>query len=195
MAAALTFDAEAHRYTLNGKRVPSVTQVLSVLEDWDKVPWDVLEAARVFGSHVHDAVDLMIRGILDWDALDAALLPYVQGAQRFIADSGIRIVRSELRVAHPTLGFAGTMDVLADWTGNLSVIDWKSGVLPRAVGPQTAAYAEAYAAMHGEKVKRRHCVQLNPEFQRGYKVHPLTRTTDWHIFQSCLNVHRFKYAT
>jgi hypothetical protein len=33
--------------------------------------------------------------------------------------------------------------------------------------------------MLGARVKRRYCVQLNPEFPQGYKVRALTNTADW----------------
>ena len=99
----LDFNAEAHEYRLDGQLVPSVTQVLAVLEDFEGVPWHLLEAARKFGQHVHEACALMVRGELDWASLDPALVPYVEAAQRFIDESGFVVRACELQVAHPSL--------------------------------------------------------------------------------------------
>jgi hypothetical protein len=157
----------------------------------------VLEASREFGSNVHAACHLYNQEALDWESLDPALVPYVEGWARFLDDSGAVVILSEHQVAHRALGYAGTLDVLAEWKRARPIIDIKSGQLPRTVGPQTAAYAQAYDAMAGVKAspRPRYCVQLNPEFPRGYKVHALTDPSDWSIFQSALNCHRFREKT
>ena len=56
--AELAFNAESHTYTLDGRALPSVTQVLDPLNELDGVPRDVLAAATEFGTHVHLACDL-----------------------------------------------------------------------------------------------------------------------------------------
>ena len=190
----LDFNAEAHEYRLDGQLVPSVTQVLAVLEDFEGVPWHLLEAARKFGQHVHEACALMVRGELDWASLDPALVPYVEAAQRFIDESGFVVRACELQVAHPSLRYAGTLDLLGEWR-ELCLIDFKSGVFPRSVGPQTAGYAAAYQEQTGVRVERRYCVQLNPALPNGYKTHPLINTADSHIWLSCLNIWKYKNAT
>jgi hypothetical protein len=187
----LDFNAEAHEYHLDGQPVPGVTRVLEILDDFEGVPWHLLEAARKFGQHVHEACALMVREELDWASLDPALMPYVEAAKRFIEESGVVVRACELRVANAALRYAGTLDLLGEWRG-LGLFDFKSGVFPRSVGPQTAAYAAAYQQEFGLRVARRYCVQLNPSLPNGYKVHALTNTADWHIFVSCLNVWRYK---
>lgn len=210
------FEPVGHTYKLDGALVPSVTQVLQVLEDWTAVPAHILEtvrlfcgyelhpgraipahileAARLFGSHVHDAVALEIRGCLDWDALNPALRPYVQGWRNFKADSRFVILASEAVVAHKLHRYAGKLDLRGILNKRRSLIDIKSGAMPRTVGPQTAAYDVAGADTHGIKCERRYCLQLNPELPRGYKLHPLTNSADWSMFLSALNCWRFKYA-
>jgi hypothetical protein len=186
----LRFDAEQHRYFLKDVEIPSVTTVLAPLNDFSRVPPDVLERAATFGSHVHQAVDFMLRGVLDWDALDVALVPYVIGARRFIDESGLVVIASEMRVYHKTLRFAGTLDLLAEWKGQRSLIDFKTGSqVPRTVGPQTAAYALAHDTRESLPVKRRYCVQLMPN---DYRVTPLTDPADRSIFQSALNLYHWR---
>jgi hypothetical protein len=185
------FDQSTHTYTLNGRRVPSVTQVLKPLEDFSRVPRDVLEAARIFGQHVHAAVDLCNRGELDWLSLDPALVPYVDAWRTFIADTGAVVIASEMRVVHEKLGYAGTGDVVLAWGKRIVLPDVKStAVVPVTVGAQTAAYAKAYHSMVGGKEPDRYCIQLGADGK--YKLHPRRDPADWSLFLSCLNVHKFK---
>lgn len=192
--AQLTFEPEGHTYRLAGLEVPGVTQVLELLEDWEKVPRHLLEAARLFGQHVHEACALLVRGKLDWASLDPALVPYLEGAQRFLRESGVKVIASELRIAHKTLRYAGTLDILGEIRGQTGLFDFKSGIVPRTVGPQTAAYVGAHQDTYGIRVNRRYCVQLSPELPNGYKVHALNEPADWHTFLSALNIHRWKHA-
>jgi hypothetical protein len=192
MANALAFDRDSHTYRLDGQPVPGVTSVLKLLDDFAGVPEHLLEAARKFGSHVHEACALLVRGQLDWTRLDADLLPYVDAARRFIEESGVVVLASELRVAHRPLKYAGTLDLMARWQRQNCLFDFKSGQFPRTVGPQTAAYAHAYLEQTGIRVARRYCIQLNPALPNGYKVHALTEPSDFHVFVSCLNVYRWK---
>jgi hypothetical protein len=185
------FDKNSHTYTLNGRRLPSVTQVLAPLEDFSRVPRDVLEAARIFGQHVHEACDLYNRGELDWLSLDPALLPCVAAWKQFLEDTGAIVIASEMRVCHKVLGYAGTPDVILAWGNRTVVPDLKStATVPHTVGAQTAAYAKAYQSMVGGKEPARYCIQLGADGK--YKVHPRRDPADWSLFLSCLNIHNFK---
>lgn len=188
--AEIVFDEARHEYLVGGRLVPSVTQVLSILQDFGAVPADVLAAAAEFGTHVHQACALDNDGRLDEASLDPSLAPYLEQWRRFMAESGAFVRASELRVYHSGLRYAGTLDVLADWNGQLCIIDIKTGQVPRTVGAQTEAYRMAYQSQEcGVVPRRRYCVQLTAD---AYKVHPLTNPADWSLFQSALNCYRFK---
>lgn len=183
MAEGLHFDSATHTYTLAGRRLPSVTQVLGVLDQYESVPLSALEAAREFGTHVHLAVELDIAGTLDEAALDPALAPYLEGWRKYRRDSGIRIIGSEQRIVDTVLGYAGTCDVVGEVRGQNVVIDIKSGAVPKSAGPQVAAYAQVL------KIRRRCCLQLMPN---DYRVHALTDPSDWPLFLSCLNIAKWR---
>lgn len=187
----LAFDAETHTYTLDGQRLPSVTQVLAPLNDYSMVPPDVLEAAREFGRHVHEACDLHDRDELEWSSLDPALVPYVEGWRRFLAESGAIVVASEQPIYHAKLGYAGTPDRVLAWRKGFAIPDIKStSVVVPTVGPQTAAYAKAYQAMHGGREPARYCIQLRPD--GTYKSFVRNDPADWSVFLSALNVYKWK---
>ena len=187
-ATLLQFDPAAHRYTVNGRVWPSVTQVLDLLQDWSRVPLATMLAAQRFGDHVHLACHLWNAGRLDEDSLDAELVPYLNGWKRFIAETGAEVIESELRVHHPELRYAGTLDSIVRCRGEAWLVDIKSGQVPATVGAQTAAYERALHASTELRVKRRKCVQL---MANDYRIHPLTDLSDWTTFVSALNCHRF----
>ncbi len=199
MSSELTFEASSHTYTLEGRRLPSVTQVLeAALHEMAEIPEHLVKAAGEFGQHVHAACDLLDRNELDHEALDARLVPYVGAYSQFLLESRALVLASELRVHHPKLGYAGTLDrkvLFPDRAGHYkrlpSVLDLKSAsVVPRSVGPQTAAYREADRASGNQVDDIRYCLHLRAD--GTYRLHRLEGPTDFVIFQSCLNVWSFK---
>lgn len=189
LPAELTFDEAAHAYHVAGVRWPSVTQVLDPLLELDGIPWGILAAAAAFGQHVHQACHLFNLGRLDWHRLDPALMPYVSAWQRFLTETGCVVVASEMRVAHRRLRYAGTLDTIGLIRGHRELVDIKStAAIPRTVGPQTAAYAEAA----GEPRIRRRVVQLRDD--GTYRSESLKSSADWHLFLSALNIHQWRAA-
>jgi len=191
--ADLAFDEARHEYRVGGRVVPSVTQILSILSDFSAVPADALARAAEFGRHVHQAVDLYNKSTLDEAALDPALAPYLGDWKQFIHDTDAEVTASEFRAAHEQLGFAGTLDSVALVRRRCCVIDVKTGQVPRTVGPQLAAYKALLEASQPMRVKvhRRLCVQLTGS---GYRMTECKKPSDWSVFQSCLNIWRFKNA-
>lgn len=185
-AAEITFDSASHIYRHGGRIVPSVTQVLSILNDFSDVHPDYLEASRAFGQHVHAMIDLDNRGQLDEEALDGELLPYLNQWRLFLRESKFEVTASELRVHNKALGYAGTCDTLIG-QGTSWVLDIKTGAVPKSVGAQLAAYQMAL----DPKPRRRLCLALDYD---SYSLRECKGLSDFALFQSCLNVWRFKNA-
>ena len=63
----LQFDAAAHRYTLNGVILPSVTQIISAvgLYEYDYVSAETLAVAAERGRYVHEMIEMYEEGTLD----------------------------------------------------------------------------------------------------------------------------------
>lgn len=186
----LVFDAATHAYTLDGRRLPSVSQIIAPLVDFSWVSDEVLAAAAQFGRHVHEACALHARDDLDWSALDPELVPYVKAWERFLDESGAVVIASEQPVAHDALGYAGTPDLVIELRNLIYVPDIKATAsVPPTVGIQTAAYARAWQRMHGGKEPWRACLHLSPD---KYRLHRRNDPADWAMFQSCLNVYKFQ---
>lgn len=185
----IEFKEDGHRYYIDGVSVPSVTECLDLLTDFKNVDRAVLEAAAAFGRHGHKAMNLLVRGRLNWGTLDKALLPYILSGQRYLEQHAHTIIASELVVGSPTLKLAGTIDLVTETKGGYAIIDWKfTDALPFNVGLQTAAYDRLFRygnlSVRG-RVCKRICVQLK---EVGYKQTVLNDPADWNNFQSALNV-------
>lgn len=179
----LRFDAERHEYWLGDQRIPGVTEILGGLTDLDGIQQATLDRAARRGQAAHRATELFDAGTLDYDTLAPALAPYLEAWRRFRDDTEFVPEHIELRVFHPALRYAGTLDRIGVMRDDRWLIDIKTttNVYP-AVGPQTAAYAEAARAQGTDPGKRRGVVRLQKDGH--YKLHECRDTSDFAVFCS-----------
>jgi hypothetical protein len=202
----IEFDEPSHTYAVDGRSVPTVTQVLAHKNDWSMINPLILEAKAELGRDVHRAMHLLAIGELNWKTLDPAVLPYVRSGERFIREYRLTVLAAELPVASRSLGCAGTLDVfgqavLDDGTPTHPrlrtyevFVDWKiAEVMPTTVGPQLAAYKKFYdetfrGRSRARFAHKRLCVRLGHD---GFKV---DRLEDWYgdymEFLRCFNTFR-----
>lgn len=129
--AHFSFEPTAHVYTMDGVRVPSVTEVLGenrLLPDYRAL--DPYYASR--GTAVHEAVALELQDRLDWDSLDEHTRPYVERAARFIQMLEIEPLAVEFQWASKVYRYAGTVDLFCRSRLGDLILDWKAG------GPEVA---------------------------------------------------------
>jgi hypothetical protein len=148
-AAALTFDAEGHIYSLDGRRVRSVTGLLRKvgLIDFSKIPSQILEAARLRGTKVHQAIHYYNERDLDVLAFCREFPGYAGYLQSWIrlAESGrLQTVLCEHRLACRLPRYAGTLDWLGLLDGHAAILDFATGRPEDAAKHlQTAGYVNA----------------------------------------------------
>jgi hypothetical protein len=192
----LVFDAQAHAYTLDGRELLSVTTVLVEAGMSDPRHWT--DEARDRGTAVHEAVSLHTEGLLDVSLVYPAYRPYVDGYLRFLSESRVVVEESERRICDPSLGYAGTLDLLVAWKSDdgqkvtrRGLLDIKTGSVPPAVGPQTAAYLRCARAWFpaGTPIHR---FALHLPGDGTYRLIPLTNPQDEHDFLAALRVAHFR---
>jgi hypothetical protein len=182
----LRFEEASHTYSLGGHKVPSVTQVLAPLSNFDGIPRDVLAAKAKLGTDVHFACQLHDEDDLDEASVDDAVAPYLVAYRRFLAESKAKLVLNEVRVFDSVYRYAGTLDRVFYLSGHLTLVDLKTCIVtPHSVGPQTAAYLHA---LRRPDVTRRAALRLRPD--GTYRLDLLADANDWATFLSCLTIHR-----
>jgi len=100
------FDEGAHRYSVDGVVLPSVTQVITRF-----VPQHGDQAAMQRGTAVHIACHLLIKGILDWGTVDPRMMGWLTSFAEWLQRTGFEVEQSEQRGANPLHGYAGTLDL------------------------------------------------------------------------------------
>ena len=136
MIEAVTFDPVTHVYTIGGRVLPSVTQIINAVipRQWSPDPWYMDR-----GTMIHKAVALMLRKELDESSLDPRIIGYVAAAKAFWATAGIDgDLDFENPMADQKRGFAGTPDLLG---GDNEIVDWKSGTVDATAEIQLGGYA------------------------------------------------------
>jgi hypothetical protein len=166
---AVEFAPKSHRYKVAGVALPGVTSIIgSTLGKGDGLTqwavnlakagqdWrEVSKAEAAIGTQVHSVVE-------DWALLrlglpteppqlcsEAAYL--ASGLREWLDSSGIEpLAPPERRVYHPTLGYCGTVDMIATVDCNPTVVDVKTsktaGVYYDSWDLQVAAYSAALYA-------------------------------------------------
>ena len=188
----LDFNKERHEYRLAGTRLPSVTQVISPLQDFSKIDPDVLERARQFGIAVHLACELWDQNILDIEALDPQLVPYLEAWKLFRNQTGLEIEGIEVKMASSIMGFAGKADRIGrikKGRGMMRVVsDIKTGdAIYDVVGLQLAAYKALWNEANPKaRVVGKISVRLGADGK--YKLDWWNDTEDIKVFMSLLKI-------
>lgn len=194
MSAALDFNAERHEYRVDGELKPNVTRITGMMSSYAGVPADVLRRKADIGTAVHLATEYDDDGDLDDATLPDEIRGYVDAWRAFRRDTGWVTEQSEQRVYSKRYGYAGTLDCIGHFERMKTVrpsvkcvVDKKATftIMP-AVGPQVAAYAEAWNETNTPKVRRRFAALLRPN--GTYLLHECGDATDFSVFLSGLTL-------
>lgn len=192
MIDELQFDEATHTYTLNGRTLLSVTQVLKaagLTEYLDRIPPDVLEKARQRGVAVHAACQFLDEGDLDWNTVHPSIIGYVHAWEKFKTDTGIVFTEIEKRRYHPLYLFAGTPDRVGILNGRPCIPDIKTYEAPEWGGIQTAGY-EIMLRSKEIPLYDRYAVHLKDDGK--YKITQYKDSEDGKMFMACLAVAQWK---
>lgn len=122
----LTFDPDTHTYCIDGKKVPSVTQICDLLtmQKYGAGAALIRQAARR-GSAVHEYCEL-----IDYDAppdeIEPELVGYVRAYLTFLRDYRPDWTHVEYPVYHSCLLYAGKCDRRGIIDGKITIVDLKT---------------------------------------------------------------------
>lgn len=149
----IDFNAEKHEYTVDGVRIPSVSEILAPLsaERYGELnPW-MVKAAAAKGTAVHEACELIDYGA-DPDE-DPEIDGYLVAYQTFLMEHSVEWENIEsvvyyCRLPEETPLYCGTLDRFGTVDGQPTVVDIKtyaslSTDAQLAASCQTALYKDA----------------------------------------------------
>lgn len=193
----IEFDETSHVYRVDGIVYPSVTQILESagLPELSRVPADILEWKRDLGSKVHRAIEFLDDDDLNFDTLLPEWRPYIESYQKFKRESGFEPLAAEEPVFHPVYKYPGKPDRIGILNGKISLIDYKTGLIDlKSVGPQTAAYSEAWNhdCKIGDNIRKRYALKLSKD--GTYKLIECKNPNDFNVFLAALSLYNWKVA-
>jgi CRISPR/Cas system-associated exonuclease Cas4 (RecB family) len=157
----LLFDEELHSYSLDGKQLISVTQLLEkqkISPEYKFVNREVLQKSAEKGTFVHKEIEVYNK------TGEVGFSQELQDYISYVEENELTCVASECKVY--TDYFAGTFDqLLSTKDGELIITDNKttSTLHKSAVSWQLSLYAYAYWVMTGVEVKRGQAFWFNKE--------------------------------
>jgi hypothetical protein len=162
----LTFNAELHEYRIDGKVVPSVTEICAPLTacDMGKLNPAVISAAANRGTIIHELTELIDYGTA---AEDLELFPdiggYILAYQRFLRDYNPKWNRIEYRIGSEELGCAGTLDRMGVIDDRPCIVDIKTvASATRPIKVAWVAQLSGYRLLCNGSTFDRYIQQLKP---------------------------------
>jgi len=209
--AAMTTTVQAHRqyHLMDGTRVPSVTQVLGILDKGGLAHWAWelglqnrdYRAVRDLAGRVGTLTHALIAGSLT----GATPLPNnyspqeIAQAQKCLAkyqawaqETPFEPIMIETPLVSEEFKYGGTPDLLAEIKGEFVLLDFKTG---GAVYPtyfyQLAAYGQLLKEQ-GWPLSDIRIVRISPDETRYEVASSIWPDIDWQIFQHCLAIYRLQ---
>ena len=169
---------DVSKYVVDGQPVPSVTECLDVAGyvDLSKIPFQILEDARIRGTAVHKWLELVVA----WPDVVRGVDPpeflagYIAAWERWRIESSFEIKSVEGSVVDPVYRYAGTFDLDGHTGGRRAIVDYKARYgLTAEIGPQTAGYLGAFRAsgrVDATEPVDRYALLLRPDGTYRYKL-------------------------
>ena len=185
----LLFDEDTHTYTYNGITVPSVKEIMRPLTKkvYGEINLITLNRAADRGTRVHRAIQFW--GEFKYKNTDEETEPYFDQFMKFSKELNVEILKSEFRLFHKRLLYAGTADLLVSENGLGPVlVDIKTTrtIHEGLLSVQLAAYKEA-AKWCGYDIKRTAVLLISKDGYTFRDIEP-----DFGMFLNCLSIYRFK---
>lgn len=179
------YNDELHEYRVEGKIVPSVTQIISAAGLIDNSFFT--EAARARGTYIHTAILYYLQDDLVEDSIPDEYKGYMNAFKQFMVDTLCKPLINMCEVPVFNELFAGTPDIICTLKGWESIVDVKTGAESPITGIQTAAYERLL-----DKSLKRYGLYLKNTGK--YKLVPYTDRNDINIFNAALSLYNFRVA-
>ena len=190
----IEYHNEKRTYTVNGKAVPRVTEILKLTTNFGMLPHNITENARDRGTNVHTITEYYDAGTLDVFSVAVEYQPFLDAWIKFKAEVKCEIISMEKIIYHDKLNYAGRFDRIVKIGKKVYVLDIKTGAcIYRETALQVEAYRQALLRMNDYSSDVGRCAVLLKDdasyiFDRFDKR---DSDSDFFIFKSYLTVYNF----
>jgi hypothetical protein len=145
MAEKVRLDAATHTYWLGDKKVPGYSEIIKEMGVAKENKF-YTDAGREEGISLHLWLAFLVRGKVPSAPPDPRIAGRVEGIQKFIKDTGFKIVGGEEPMYNPFIRYACTPDLWGHMGGKSWTIDLKRGAKLKIHRLQTFAQQTALSA-------------------------------------------------
>ena len=178
---------EKHEYTLEGEKLPSVSQILRFMsrEVYEDVNQYSVDNAAKRGSAVHEACELLDK--YKMVECDDEYVPYIEGYIKFLREYSVEWSEIEKQYYHAERMYAGTIDRYGMAGGKKSLVDIKTTctVHKTLVKAQINAYNDMRISQGLDDAEKLYCVQLKND--GNYRLYEVAK--DMTEFDACYALH------
>jgi len=197
--------------TADGKRVPSVTTILNVLNKPALMHWawqmgcegkdykKERDAKADIGTGIHDMILCHHRNaspiLSDYtkdqvDQIENGFLKYLAWEKEHPIEE---VVTVEQPMVSEIFKFGGTADLIAKSNGSVILVDYKSG---KAIYPEMAYQLAAYIKLAeglGHKIDNARILRVGRDESEGFEEKVYTNLDkQWKLFMNCLNIYNLQ---
>ena len=182
----LTFEEKTHRYILNNElEIPSVTKIMELLsyKEYGMIDQRILDNAANRGTIVHNAIENFIKYGIDYT--DPEFQGYIDGFLDWWKQEDPKVIGSEIRTFHRILSYGGTIDLVAEIGGKVTMVDYKTTyrLVERNCRVQLEAYAQALKS-HGINIERKMILHLSKDGKWKAPEFEAADAEAWRVFGS-----------
>lgn len=182
------FDEEKHIYKLDGKVLPSITQICSVVSNlyYEEVDKSILEKASYRGTQVHNAIENYLK-YGDY-VIDNRYEDYMIKFKKFLELENFKSFEIlEIENRYHNTQYAGTIDLLVKYKDKIILIDHKTSakINDKLIKLQFAGYSNLlkYNGIKADEFCVLHLTKTKYEFK---EIIP-----DYEMFNKCLDIYNY----
>jgi hypothetical protein len=152
----LILDSAAHTYTIDGRIVPGVTEIIreTTGQSWRVGDW-YLER----GKAIHACAAFIAQG--KKFKFDERLSGYVEALRKYFKEVEPKNCITEILVWSVIYRYAGTLDMNCIIGGKVCLIDWKHSCDKNRIGIQLGGYSQAYKESYEVEINSGYGVEIH----------------------------------
>ncbi|MCK4258778.1 MAG: hypothetical protein KAX49_07355 [Halanaerobiales bacterium] len=181
----LTFEEEGHKYSIDGKEVPSVSKIMEciTIPYYEGIDKEIVTKAAYRGIQIHKAIEDLER----WGEFEIEDIYKDYVFQYKVAKKlkGFKPIELEQKLTDGV--YAGTFDMIAEYEGKTILIDHKtsSKINTTLVQVQFGGYKKLLEA-NGKKIDKYYCLHLTKTNYKFIEIKPNTK-----IFDACFKIWKY----
>ncbi len=175
------YDENTHTYTLNGKKIGGVTEIISPLTEYSKIPKVILENKRNLGTQFHIAIKLYAKNDLDEELFPIdfpELIKPMNAFKEWYSKLIVPVLYVEQPFCNEKLKYAGCPDMVTE----TCIYDFKLRPYNAVLDPlQLSAYEHLVSDCPPKKK-----IVVSFDLEGNCKPKEVDNKQAWSVFRKCI---------